>query len=152
VGPLISTYERSHRSLPILAIPTTEVVGSLISTYERSHRWFSQCPQLQKGVKKSFPPQRGGIFVESGSRGPAPQRGAISLCPTGQFLSRLQFSLNAENTAPRWGAAAATRASTNMPPRWGEEDFFNIFFSCLYLQLKCGCSNTRFYKYATPLG
>jgi len=29
-----------------------------------------------------------------------------------------------KNIAPRWGAAAATRTCTNMPPRWGGEDFF----------------------------
>jgi len=39
-----------------------------------------------EGVKNSFAPQRGGIFVERGSRGdPQPQRGAISLLSIGQF-------------------------------------------------------------------
>jgi hypothetical protein len=35
-----------------------------------------------------------------------------------------------KNIAPRWGAAAATRASTNMPPRWGEVDFFSHLLNC----------------------
>src|ERR1051325_11484045 len=34
------------------------------------------------------------------------------------------FLLMQNNIAPRWGAAAATRSSTNMPPRLGGEDFF----------------------------
>jgi hypothetical protein len=42
------------------------------------------------------------------------------------FFQGCSFLLMQKNIAPRWGAAAATRATTNMPARWGEEDFFHI--------------------------
>jgi hypothetical protein len=100
-------------------IPQPAGWRSFISAYIRAAERFPRIPQPAEGVKKSFPRQRGDIFVESGSRGSAPQGGAISLCPIGQFLSRLQLSLNAKEYCTPLG---------------------------------CGCRNTRFYKYATPLG
>src|SRR5690349_14440520 len=78
-------------------------------------------PTTEEGVKKSSPPQRGGIFVERDLRDPHPSGVRYPSFPIGQFVSRLQLSLNAEEYCPRWGAAAATRSSTNMPPRWGAE-------------------------------
>jgi hypothetical protein len=79
-------------------------------------------------VKKSFPRQRGGIFVESGSRGSTPQWVLYPSVQSPNFFQGCSFLLMQKNIAPRWGAAAATRASTNMPPRWGEEDLFHILF------------------------
>jgi hypothetical protein len=75
------------------------------SAIQNTHR-FRRC-------EKSFPPQRGGIFVESGSRGSAPQRGAISLPPYPICFKATPLGCGCRNTR-----------FYNMPPRWGGEDEF----------------------------
>src|SRR5689334_11140481 len=50
-----------------------------LNRVQKNRCCLPQYPQTSEEVKESFPPQRGGIFVERHLRGSAPQRGAISL-------------------------------------------------------------------------
>jgi len=83
-------------------------------------------------LKKSSPPQRGGIFVEKDSRGSAPQRGAISLLSNRQFVPRLQLSHNAEEyrTPLGWGCRNARFYKYATPLGW--RGFFHVFWSWWY--------------------
>jgi len=89
-------------------------------------RFKSLIPNREEDVK-NHPPQRGGIFVERGCCGGAPQRGAISPGPdwTRSFSCTI-CPERKKHIAPRWGALPLTSPSTNMSPRRGER-IFHIF-------------------------
>jgi len=76
-------------------------------------------------VKNSSPPQRGWHICRKGLAGIRTPAGCyIPPFPSANLFQGCSILLMQKNIAPRWGAAAATRASTNMPPRWGGEDSF----------------------------
>jgi hypothetical protein len=74
--------------------------------------------------KKSYSPQRGGIFVEARVAAAAPQ-GVLYFSALRESCSlERNWPIGQRDVAPRWGADPREPLSTNMPPPLGVERIF----------------------------